>query len=94
MSMTDIFSKIAARDAAPRAPVMKTVRLWQVSLGNGRITKRLYPKARARKLAARYNRLTGGDRAYLRGGAVEGPSPGRLRAARGQGEGATLPLPC
>jgi hypothetical protein len=76
MSMTDIFSKLAARDAAPRPPVMKTVRLWQVSLGNGRITKRLYPKARARKLAARYNRLMGGDRAY-----VAGPLKVRLQAA-------------
>jgi hypothetical protein len=65
--MTDVFTKIAARDAALRSPVMKTVRLWQVSLSNGRITKRLYPKARARKLAARYNRLNGGDQAYVAG---------------------------
>jgi hypothetical protein len=74
--MSDVLTKISARDSAPQKPKLKTASLWQVSLGNGRITKRLYPKGRARKLAARYNRLTGGDRAY-----VAGPLKVRLQVA-------------
>lgn len=65
--MPDIFNEIARRDAAPKKTATKRVTRWQVSLGNGRLTKRLYPKAKAKRIAARYNRVWGGDRAYAAG---------------------------
>ena len=65
--MSDIFTEIARRDAAPKKTVYKRVSLWQVSLGNGRITTRLYPKRRAQKIASRYNRLWGKDCDYVAG---------------------------
>lgn len=65
--MADILTEISRRDVAPKKTATKLVTLWQVSLGNGRITKRLYPKARARRIAARYNRVWGKDCAYVAG---------------------------
>ena len=38
--------------------------LWQVSLGNGRVTSRLYSYNTARRIASRYNRLFRTDAAY------------------------------
>lgn len=65
--MTDILTEISRRDGALKKTATKLVTLWHVSLGNGRITRRLYPKRRARRIAARYNRVWGKDCAYVAG---------------------------
>lgn len=62
--MKDIFNLIAERDSKPvRAPNPRRP-AYCVSLGNGRISRRMSAK-KAEKLADRFNRMFGTDIAYV-----------------------------
>jgi hypothetical protein len=65
MTTTDIFTIIAARDAAPKPRRFSKRRMYQVSLGNGRVSSRLYLHRDATKISRRFNRLFSTDIAYV-----------------------------
>lgn len=62
--MRDIFNEIAERDAKPAKQPKKKRPVYCVSLGNGRISRRMSAK-KASKLAERFNRVFGTDIAYV-----------------------------
>ncbi len=62
--MKDILSLIAERDTQPAKIAPKKRPAWLVSLGNGRMSRRMSAK-QAKKVAARFNRMFGTDIAYV-----------------------------
>ena len=63
----DIFNKIAERDSKPAKFVRKATVRWQIQGARSGYT-RLFTYNQARKISARYNRMTGLDTYVVRFG--------------------------